>query len=260
MSLRGRVAIVTGATGDIGRAAARRLAAEGARLVLSDKDPGALEEVGNDVGTSGTPPFVARADITREDEIQGAVERALGCYGHIDILVNCAGVSDGCAWGDTDLREWTRQVAANLTGVFLWCRATTTHMRARHYGKIVNVASSAGRYRSSYFRHKTSHQTGVSYAASHGGVLALTRELAFELAHDGVYVNAVVPGLIQTGPFQDEWTRLSEWVRDAILTESSLGRLGRPDEVAAVVSFLASEASSYITGTAIDVNGGWWVS
>ena len=133
-------------------------------------------------------------------------------------------------------------------------------MAERRHGKIVNLAWSAGRYRSSYFPTGSSFRSGAAYASSQGGILAFTRELAFELGPQGVHVNAVVPGLIETREGDRDWEQLPEMAKSYILLESAVGRMGTPDEVAAVVCFLASDRSSYVTGTSIDVNGGWWMS
>jgi 3-oxoacyl-[acyl-carrier protein] reductase len=250
VELADKVAIVTGAHGDVGAATAKRFLKEGAKLVLSAPDPAALDGLrGDRVAVVGT-----------DDAVAAAVERALALHGRIDILVNADGLDHGRGWGNTDCAEWNRQMEAGPTHVFEWCHAVSPHMAARKHGKIVNVTSAAGRYRSGYFRTGSSFQSGVAYASGQGGVLALTRELAFELSADGIHVNAVVLGLIETAAARQEWERLSETERAYILAESALGRLGTPDEAAAVICFLASERSSYVTGTGIDVNGGWWMS
>ena len=166
---------------------------------------------------------------------------------------------DGPLWRMED-HEWESVVRTNVDGAFYFTRSVAPIMRAQEYGKIVNVTFSAGRYRSSYFRTGSSFQAGSARASGQGGVLALTRELAFELAPDGIYVNAVVLGLIGTARVRREWESLSETERGYILAETALGRLGTPDEAAAVICFLASQRSSYVTGTGIDVNGGWWMS
>jgi NAD(P)-dependent dehydrogenase (short-subunit alcohol dehydrogenase family) len=168
------------------------------------------------------------------------VDKALAVHGRIDILVNAD--------------------AAEPARVLEWCRTVSPHMVQRRYGKIVNLAWSAGRYRSAYFQTGSSFRSEAAYASDQGGILALTRELAFELGADGVRVNAVVPGLIETREGKREWERLSETEKSYVLLESAVGRMGTPDEVAAVICFLSSERSSYITGTSIDVNGGWWMS
>jgi NAD(P)-dependent dehydrogenase (short-subunit alcohol dehydrogenase family) len=236
VDLQGKVAIVTGAHDDIGAATARRFLKEGATLVLA--------------GAAGDAAGIKRT-----------VDKAVALHGRVDILVNAAaGLDEGRCWTDTDRPEWERQADAGPARVFEWCRAVSPHMAARRYGKIVNLAWSAGRYRSWYFPTGSSFRSGAAFAAGQGGILALTRELAFELAADGVHVNAVVPGLIETRDGRREWERLSETAKSYILLESAVGRMGTPDEVAAVICFLSSERSSYITGTSIDVNGGWWMS
>jgi NAD(P)-dependent dehydrogenase (short-subunit alcohol dehydrogenase family) len=260
VDLQDKVAIITGALSDIGVATARRFIAEGAMLILSDSDPDALERLRQESAWPENRAVLVRTEGGREAEILAAVDQALVAHGRVDVLVNGAGLELGRSWGETDGAEWDRHLSASLTNVYRWCRVVTPHMKVRQYGKIVNIASSAGRYRSSYFPSGSSFRSGVAYASSQGGVLALTRELAFELAADGIYVNAAVLGLIETEQARHEWARLPVSVRDSILTESSLGRVGTPDEAAAVVCFLASERSSYITGSGIDVNGGWWVS
>ena len=133
-------------------------------------------------------------------------------------------------------------------------------MRERRRGRIVNIAATAGRYRSGYFRPEGVTGTATPSAAASGAVLALTRELSLELGPSGVTVNAVVPGLILTDRSTQEWERLPERARRDILAEISLGRPGRPAEVAGAVLFLASDAGSYVSGATIDVNGGWWMS
>lgn len=255
-----RVALICGAAGGIGLATARRFAHDGLAVVLCDAAGGRLDEELAEVRGTGGQGRAVRADLTSEAEVRAAVLQAIDSHGQIDVLVNCASIDDARPWEETSVADWDAHLRADLTSVFLSCRAVTPNMRTRRQGKIVNIASSAGRYRSSYTRYSAAVAAGVPYASAHGGILALTRQLALEVADAGIHVNAVVPGLILTPRMKDEWSRLPEQVRADILAETALGRLGEPDEVAAVVSFLASDASSYITGAAFDVNGGWWMS
>jgi NAD(P)-dependent dehydrogenase (short-subunit alcohol dehydrogenase family) len=258
--LQDRVAIVTGAARGIGGATARRLAAGGARLVIADSDAGPLAGIRDAIHALGGQAVVVKADAASVPGVAQVVAEALEAFHRIDILVNGGGAVEGQSQGQTESEAWERHLALNVTGCLLCCRAVMPHMQARRYGKIVNIASSAGHYRSSYFPYDASPPSKVSVSASDGGVLALTRELAFEVARHGIYVNAVAPGWILTDPAREEWRRLPEWARNYILAEISLRRAGQPEEVASVVHFLASDASSYVTGTVVDVNGGWWMS
>jgi len=254
-----RVAVVAGVAGAIGAAVARRFVAEGARVVLGDAEEDALTRIHEDLRRTAEAVHGLHVDFTSESQVSALIEYALARCGRIDVLVNAMGMADGPPWDEPGAVAWERRVR-NLTGCLLCCQAVAPHMRARGRGRIVNVAASAGRYRSSYFPLEHVTGTGVPYAATSGGVLALTRELALELGPHGVTVNAVVPGWILTPRSEREWERLPERVRRDVLAEISLGRPGRPEEVAGAVLFLASDASSYVSGTAIDVNGGWWMS
>jgi NAD(P)-dependent dehydrogenase (short-subunit alcohol dehydrogenase family) len=261
VDLRDRVAIITGARDDIGVATARRFLAEGTTLVLQGADAETIGALELEPGWLGRRVIAVGTAGDAEADIRATVDEALAAHGRIDILVNAvAGLDDGRSWSDTDRAEWERQAAAGPARAFDWCRAVIPPMTERRSGKIVNLAWSAGRYRSSYFPTGSSFRSGAAYAAGQGGILALTRELAFELGPDGIRVNAVVPGLIATREGQQDWERLPETARSYILLESAAGRLGTPDEVAAVICFLSSDRSSYVTGTSIDVNGGWWMS
>ena len=258
MELDDRVAIVTGAAGAVGAAVARRLAAEGARLVIADGDAGALAGVRE--GLAGADRVESCAiEPASEAEARALVQRAIERFGRVDVLVNAAGAAGEPPWDEPGADAWARRLR-QLTGCAACCRAVAPEMIARRRGRIVNVAASAGRYRSAYFRPDGASSTGAGSAAAGGGVLALTRELAMELGPQGVTVNAVVPGWILTERSAREWEEMSEAMRRDILAEISLGRPGRPEEVAGAVLFLASHASSYVSGCAIDVNGGWWMS
>jgi 3-oxoacyl-[acyl-carrier protein] reductase len=262
VELRDQVAVITGGAGRIGRATARRFLAEGARVVLADVAGDALRAAAATLG-AGSSVVPVPADVTREAEVARLMERAVAAFGRLDVLVTAAAVKAGHSWPDVGLADWEAHLATNLTGCFLCCRAATPHMRERGSGRIVNVASCAGRYRSAYFPHGGATRAGAPYAASQGGVLALTRELAMELGPHGILVNTVVPGWIvsdKEDAADAAWRALPEPARRAILAEISLGRPGRPEEVAAVVLFLASPACAYMTAAAVDVNGGWWMS
>src|SRR3984957_20293265 len=247
VDLQDKVTIITGAASEIGAAVARRFNAEGATLILSDSDKEALAKLQQRSARAQDRAPLLRAAGDREDEIRTVVDEALAAHGRVDVLVNGAGLEDGSPWADTDRAEWDRQVASSLTNVYQWCRVVTPHMKAMQHGKIVNIAWGAGRYRSSYFPTGSFFRSGVAHASSQGGVLALTRELAFELAADGIYVNAAVLALIDTERAPQEWARLPFAVKDYGFGDGSLGRVVRPFEAAVVVSYLFSGRSGYIS-------------
>jgi NAD(P)-dependent dehydrogenase (short-subunit alcohol dehydrogenase family) len=258
MELLDRVAVVTGAGGAVGAAVARRFADEGARLVLADEDKAALDRIRQELG-HGAESLDGSVDLTSAGDVGRLVDRAATRFGQIDILVNAMGMAEEPPWSEPGPAAWERHLRS-LAACVLCCRAVAPAMRTRGRGRIVNIAATAGRYRSAYFRPEGASGTGVPSAATSGGVLAVTRELALELGPGGVNVNAVVPGWILTDRSTREWEQMPERLRRDILSEISLGRPGRPVEVAGVVLFLASDASSYVSGAAIDVNGGWWMS
>ena len=237
MELGDRVALVTGAAGAVGAAVARRFADEGAQLVLADEDGDALGRIRLDLAGAEERVEGRAVDLASDSDAQSLVRRAVERFGRVDVLVNAMGAAGGPPWDQPGPEAWERRLR----------------------GRIVNVATAAGRYRSAYFRSEGVTATGSASAAAAGGVLALTRELAMELGPH-VTVNAVVPGWILTERSSREWEEMDEAVRRDILAEISLGRPGQPEEVAGVVLFLASDASSYVSGCAIDVNGGWWMS
>ena len=259
MELVDQVAIVAGVAGAVGGAVARRFAAEGARLVLADEDEDALAQVGESLRGAETPSESVPLDLASEPQIQWLVERALSRFGRIDILVHAMATAEDEPWDEPGPAAWARRLRS-LTSCALCCRNVAPAMRARGRGRIVNVAATAGRYRSAYFRPEGASGTAEACASASGGVLALTRELAMELGPHGITVNAVVPGWILTERSARAWNGLADGARRKTIAEISLGRPGRPEEVAGAVLFLASDASSYVSGTSLDVNGGWWMS
>jgi len=254
-----RVAVVTGAAGVVGTAVAQRFAEEGARIVLVDDDAAALARVREALRRPAESVGSLAADLSSESQVTPLVARTLARFGRIDILVNAMGMAEEPPWDEPGPAAWERRLRS-LTACALCCEAIAPEMRRQGRGRIVNVAATAGRYRSAYARPEGVTGTGAPSAATSGGVLALTRELSLELGPHGVTVNAVVPGWILTERSTREWERMSERARRDILAEISLGRPGRPGEVAGAVLFLASDASSYVSGSTIDVNGGWWMS
>jgi 2-dehydro-3-deoxy-L-rhamnonate dehydrogenase (NAD+) len=244
LELPGRVAIVTGAARGIGFAIAERLSRAGARVVVADvAEEGAAAAVER-LREAGGKAVAAVADVTRPGEVAAMVERALEAFGGLDILVNNAGITgrDAPLWETTD-DDWEKVIALNLTATFYCCRAVVPHMRERRSGAIVNVASISG---------KEGNPNMIPYSVSKAGVICLTRALAKEVIQDGVRVNAVAPGVIETPLLEQLQPEAIEYLRSKV----PMGRMGRPEEVAAVVHFLASDDASFVTGQCYDISGG----
>jgi 3-oxoacyl-[acyl-carrier protein] reductase len=241
LELNGQTAIVTGAATGIGEAIAHRLGGAGAAIAVVDLDIEGAERVAAAVAGGS---FAIRADITRPAEVEEAVAAVLRRTGRIDILVNNAGIAGKAAplWEQTD-DDWDRCMAINLTAVFYMCRAVAPHMRSRGYGRIVNIASIAG---------KEGNPRMVAYSASKAGVIGLTKSLGKELAMDGICVNAVTPAVVQTRILEQLTAEQIAYMTDKI----PMKRTGRPEEIAAVVHFLSSPDCSFVTAQCYDASGG----
>ena len=244
LELPGRVAIVTGAARGIGFAIAERLSTAGAHVVVADIAEDGATAAAERLSEGGGKAVGVAADVISPDEVRALVDRALESFGAVDVLVNNAGVTgpDAPLWETTD-EDWEKVLGLNLTGVFYCCRAVVSHMRERGSGAIVNVASISG---------KEGNPNMIPYSVSKAGVICLTKALAKEVIHDGVRVNAVAPGVIETPLLDQLQPEAIEYMRSKV----PMGRMGSPEEVAAVVHFLASDAASFVTGQTYDVSGG----
>ena len=240
LDLSGQTAIVTGAATGIGEAIARRLAAAGAVIAAVDVDLDGARAVAASIDGA----FALAVDVAEVDSISAAVRDILARTGRIDILVNNAGIAGKAApiWEQTD-DDWHRCLAVNLTGVFNFCRAVVPHMRSRGYGRIVNIASIAG---------KEGNPRMIAYSASKAGVIGLTKSLGKEVATDGICVNAVAPAVVRTRILDQLTPEQIAYMTDRI----PMKRTGRPEEIAAVVHFLASPDCSFVTAQCYDASGG----
>ena len=239
--LDGKVALVTGAGRGIGAATATRLAAGGARVAVADVDVAAAAAVAESIGEAALP---IELDVRDRGSFEEAVRTTIAELGALDVLVNNAAVTIRRPFFEIEDAEWDNVLAVNLRGGFLGCQLGGAHMREQRRGRIINLSSLAGQ--------QGSVVNGAHYASSKAGILALTKAVARELAPFGVTVNAVAPAAIE-GPLVDALP--SEMV--AKLTAAvPLRRLGRTDEVAGLIAYLASDQAGYVTGSTFDINGG----
>jgi 3-oxoacyl-[acyl-carrier protein] reductase len=245
--LTGQVAIVTGAARGIGQACAWALAEVGADVVTADLGPS--EATVAQVRERGRRALDVPTDVTRRDPVRRLVESAVAGLGRIDILVNNAGTLARVGVEDTSDELWDRDVNTILRGTFYCIQAVLPHMKGRRFGKIVNISSLSGKIGGVVSRAagSDSGRSGPAYAAAKAGVLALTRWVAKDVGREGIYVNAIAPGGIET-----EMTRGYDYGVENI----PIPRMGQPEDVAQAVVFLASQMSNYITGAVLDVNGG----
>ena len=243
MRLSDKVAIVTGSAQGIGLATAQRLSAEGARVVLADLNGPRVESAVAAVREAGGRAIGCVVDVTRRDTVDAMVAQVLGEWGRIDVLVNNAGITQDARLARMTSNQFDAVVAVNLKGVFECTQAVVDTMVAQGSGSIVNASSVVGLY---------GNFGQTNYAATKAGVIGFTKTWARELGPKGIRVNAVCPGFVRT-PILDS---IPEAVLQKMVDKVPLGRLGRPEEIAAVYAFLASDDASYLNGAVIEVSGG----
>ena len=243
IDLKGRVAVVTGGAQGIGYAIAERMLASGATVVLWDADAGKLAEAKTSLGSQGKVD-TATVELTDAADVDAAAKKAVAAHGKIDILVNNAGITGGNAttW-ELEPEIWRRVIEVNLVAPYLVCRAVVPHMLSAKYGRIVNIASVAG---------KEGNPNASHYSASKAGLIALTKSLGKELAGKGIIVNAITPAAAKTAMF----ATMSQQHIDYMLSKIPMGRFLEVNEAAAMVAWLSSEDCSFTTGSVVDISGG----
>ena len=243
IDLKGKRAIVTGAARGIGFAIAERLLQSGATVTLWDIEFPNLEKAQADLKSAGNV-FSVEVDVTQENSINRGVDLTYEHMGDVEILINNAGITGGNAtvW-DMGITEWQKVLDIDLTGVFLCCRALAPQMMRKGYGRIVNIASIAG---------KEGNPNAAHYSAAKAGVISLTKSLGKEMVETGVLCNCVTPAVIET-PMLDQMT---DEHKNYMVSKIPLNRMGKPEEVAALVAWLASEDCSFSTGAVFDISGG----
>ena len=244
MRLKDKVALVTGGASGIGKATAELFAREGARVAVADYSPDGRNTT-QAIQTAGGEAIFLPVDVSDSRQVTGMVEAALQAYGRIDILFNGAGILYYGTVLETDEQAWNRVISINLGGTYLCCRAVLPHMIRQGAGSIINVASTVGAH--------DACANAVAYVTSKGGVTLFTKAIAIDHAKQGVRVNALVPGATDTPMIRKA---IAPDALEALAASQPIGRLGRPEELANAVLFLASDDASFVTGTAMYVDGG----
>jgi 3-oxoacyl-[acyl-carrier protein] reductase len=248
MQLTDQVAIITGSARGIGRAAALCLAREGASIVVADIDAAGARAAAEEIESLGRQALAVETDVASQEQVQAMVHRVMETFGHVDILVNNAGIASLTPLLEMPFEEWDRTVKIHLYGTFFCTQAVVRYMVMRGRGCVVNISSVSGLVGS---------VGRVAYGAAKGGMVAMTRVLAVELAPRGIRVNAIAPGAVETELSRAAWTPAD---REGYFHLTPAGRLGQPEDIAQAVLFLCSPQSDYITGQVLAVDGGFSVA
>ena len=244
IDLDGKIAVVTGGAQGIGYAIAQRLQESGAKLILWDREPSFLEEARRTLGPEGQAVEIVTCDVADWASVQAAAKQSLEAFGRVDILVNNAGISGlNSTVADYPIEEWCRVIDIDLTGVFYGCKALIPAMVAQNYGRIVNVASIAG---------KEGNPNAAAYSSAKAGVIALTKSLGKELAEENIAVNCITPAAAKTRIFE----QMTQEHIDYMLSKIPRARFVRVEEIAALAAWLVSEENSFATGAVYDMSGG----
>jgi 3-oxoacyl-[acyl-carrier protein] reductase len=243
MDFSGKTALVTGSARGIGKAIAARLAAGGAKIVISDVLAELAESTANEFTAKGYSALAVAGDVTKADDVAGIMDKTIAQFKSLDILVNNAGITRDTLLVRMSEEDWDRVLNINLKGAFIVTQAAAKIMMKQRSGRIINISSVVG---------MMGNAGQANYAASKAGLIGLTKSAAKELAGRGITVNAIAPGYIAT----DMTGNLSEAAREAFLSNIPLKRPGTPEDIAGVVAFLASADAAYITGQVVGVNGG----
>jgi NAD(P)-dependent dehydrogenase (short-subunit alcohol dehydrogenase family) len=250
MKLQDRVAIVTGAASGIGAASARLFAAEGAKLALVDQNEVGLKKVAAEIKGNGGAAITITADVSSNGKARTGVERVMKRWGRIDVLLTAAGASTGGTVDTIDEAAWDRTFAINVKGTYLWIHYAIPHMIAAKRGAIVTIGSQLA---------QSSPGKNAAYVASKGAIASFTKTIAVDHAQQGIRVNALMPGVIDTPMPARSLNRYAdpEAMKAYWKERHPMGRIGQPEEVARAALFLASDDSSFVTGTLLFVDGGW---
>jgi NAD(P)-dependent dehydrogenase (short-subunit alcohol dehydrogenase family) len=245
-----RVAVVTGAASGMGLAVGRRLASDGHGVALLDLDGDAAARAAEDVRAAGGRAFAATVDVADRAAVDEALAKVRGELGPTTILVTSAGLDEFASFTDLTLDAWERMLAVNLTGTFHCIQAAISDMLAAGWGRIVTISSSSAQSGAARMAH---------YVASKGGVIGLTKALAVEYAGNGITVNTVPPGFIDTPMVRRAEARGDLPAVEAVAARTPVRRAGTPEDVAAACAYLCSEEAGYVTGQVLGVNGGWYL-